>query len=404
MSGSPIVVLDIGSSKTLCIVGEAQSDQVKILGSGSSPSTGLRRSSITDMTKVVESIRTAVRDAERSAGLKITGAYVGMSGEGVSAAQHRSTVAILGDSNPIDEDDVQRALTAAEQEAAGTPQTVMHRIVQNYSVDGEPVQNPLWLQGNRLSIETLTVSAADFASTTLERAADEAGIHIAGFLLETLAAAETTLSIDERDMGVGLLDMGAGTSDLALFCGPLRHVVDIPLGGDDITRDLSMVLNISSREAEQLKTQCAVRYDGEEGDDMLSFNMTSGRSNSMTRHQISEIIEARQREIFEYVGKAIEASPHASMMAAGLVLTGGGALMGDVAELAEEVLGLPVRLGVPQDLVAPGVMQDPSYATAIGLLKLAGSEYDDIGRAEAPLPSSSTNGFFSKLSKILSLF
>ena len=170
----------------------------------------------------------------------------------------------------------------------------MHRIVQNYAVDGEPVQNPLWLQGNRLSIETLTVSAADFASTTLERAADEAGIHIAGFLLETLAAAETTLSIDERDMGVGLLDMGAGTSDLALFCGPLRHVVDIPLGGDDITRDLSMVLNISSREAEQLKTQCAVRYDGEDGDDMLSFNMTSGRSNSMTRHQISEIIEARQ--------------------------------------------------------------------------------------------------------------
>jgi len=404
MSGSPIVVLDIGSSKTLCIVGEAQGDQVKVLGSGSSPSTGLRRSSITDMTKVVESIRTAVRDAERSAGLKITGAYVGMSGEGVSAAQHRSTVAILGDSNPIDEEDVQRALTAAEQEAAGTPQTVMHRIVQNYAVDGEPVQNPLWLQGNRLSIETLTVSAADFASTTLERAADEAGIQIAGFLLETLAAAETTLSIDERDMGVGLLDMGAGTSDLALFCGPLRHVVDIPLGGDDITRDLSMVLNISSREAEQLKTQCAVRYDGEEGDDMLSFNMTSGRSNSMTRHQISEIIEARQREIFEYVGKAIAASTHASMMAAGLVLTGGGALMGEVAELAEEVLGLPVRLGVPQDLVAPRMMQDPSYATAIGLLRLAGSEYDEIGRAEAPTPSSSTNGFFGKLSKILSLF
>ena len=404
MSGSPIVVLDIGSSKTLCIVGEAQCDNVKVLGSGSSPSTGLRRSSITDMTKVVESIHTAVRDAERSAGLKITGAYVGMSGEGVSAAQHRSTVAILGDSNPIDEEDVQRALTAAEQEAAGTPQTIMHRIVQNYAVDGEPVQNPLWLQGNRLSIETLTVSAADFASTTLERAADEAGIHIAGFLLEPLAAAETTLSIDERDMGVGLLDMGAGTSDLALFCGPLRHVVDIPLGGDDITRDLSMVLNISSREAEQLKTQCAVRYDGEKGDDMLSFNTTSGRSNSMTRHQISEIIEARQREIFEYVGKAIAASPHPSMMAAGLVLTGGAALMGEVAELAEEVLGLPVRLGVPQDLVAPNMMQDPSYATAIGLLRLAGSEYDEIGRAQAPTPSSSTNGFFGKLSKILSLF
>ena len=92
------------------------------------------------------------------------------------------------------------------------------------------------------------------------------------------------------------------------------------------------------------------------------------------------------------------------MMAAGLVLTGGAALMGEVAELAEEVLGLPVRLGVPQDLVAPNMMQDPSYATAIGLLRLAGSEYDEIGRAQAPTPSSSTNGFFGKLSKILSLF
>lgn len=404
MSGSPIVVLDIGNSKTLCIVGEAQGDQVKVLGSGSSPSTGLRRSSVTDMTKVVESIRTAVRDAERTAGLKITGAYVGMSGEGVSAAQHRSTVAILGDSNPIDEEDVERALTAAEQEAAGAPQTIMHRIVQNYAVDGEPVQNPLWLQGNRLSIETLTVSTADFASTTLERAADEAGIHIAGFLLETLAAAETTLSIDERNMGVGLLDMGAGTSDLALFCGPLRHVVDIPLGGDDITRDLSMVLNISLREAEQLKTQCSVGYEAEGGDELLSFNMTSGRKNSMTRQQISEIIEARQREIFEHIGRAIETSPNAQMLSAGLVLTGGGALMENVSELAEEVLGLPVRLGIPQDIVAPSMMQDPSYATAIGLLRLAGSDYNEIGRAEAPGPSSHTNGFLGKLSKILSLF
>ncbi len=404
MSGSPIVVLDIGSSKTLCIVGEAHAEQIKILGLGSSPSTGLRRSSITDMTKVVESIRGAVREAERAAGLKITGAYVGMAGEGVTATQHRSTVAILGDSNPIDEDDVQRALTAAEQEVSGAPQTIMHRIVQNYTVDGESVQNPLWLHGNRLAVETLTVSAADYACTTLERAADEAGIHIAGFLLEPLAAAETTLSIDERDMGIGLLDMGAGTSDLALFCGPLRHVIDIPLGGDDITRDLSMVLNISLREAEQLKRQCAVRCDSEEGDEMLSFTMTSGRTNSMTRHQISEIVEARQHEIFEYVGRAIEASPHGQTLAAGLVLTGGGALLGNVAELAEEVLGVPVRLGVPQNVVAPHLMQDPSYATAIGLLRLAGGEHEEIGRAEAPTSSSSGNGFFGKLSKILSLF
>lgn len=396
--------MDIGSSKVLCLVGETQGEQVKILGMGSSPCAGLRRSSVIDMTKVVDSIRHAVREAERAAGLKITGAYVGMAGEGITAAQHRSTVAILGNSNPIDEDDVQRALTAAEQEVAGSPQTVMHRIVQDYAVDGESVQNPLWLHGNRLSIETLTVSAADFACTTIERAAGEAGLSIAGFLLEPLAAAETALSIDERDMGVGLLDLGAGTSDLALFCGSLRHVVEIPFGGDDITRDLSMVLNISTREAEQLKRQCAVRYPGEDGDDMLSFTMTSGRTNSMTRHQLSEIIEARQREIFEFVGKAIEATPHGQMLAAGLVITGGGALLGNVAELAEEVLGLPVRLGIPQNIVAPSLMQDPSYATAVGLLRFASSDHDEIGRTDSPVAASSGDGFFGKLSRILSLF
>jgi cell division protein FtsA len=402
MAGSPIVVLDIGASKVLCLVGEVQNDQVKILGMGQSPCAGLRRSAVVDMTKVVEAIRHSVRDAERAAGLKITGAYVGIAGEGVEAIQHCSTVAIVGNASPIDEEDVQRALAAAEQEASATPHTTMHRIVQSYAVDGEPVQNPLWLHGNRLAIESLTVSAADHVCTTLERAASEAGLDIAGFLLEPLAAAETTLSIDERAMGVGLLDIGAGTSDLALFYGPLRHVVEIPFGGDDITRDLSMVLNISMREAEALKRQCCVCCYGEEGDEMLSYNMTAGRTNAMTRQQLSEIIEARQQEIFEFVREAIAATPHGQMLAAGLVLTGGGALLGNVAELAEQILGIPVRLGIPQDIVAPSSVQDPAYATAIGLLRFAGSDHGEVGKAPTPEPAGI--GFLGKLSRILSLF
>jgi len=402
MAGSPIVVLDIGASKILCLVGEVQNDQVKILGMGESPCAGLRRSAVVDMTKVVEAIRQSVREAERAAGLKITGAYVGIAGEGVDAMQHCSTVAIVGNSSPIDEEDVQRALAAAEQEASATPHTTMHRIVQSYAVDGEPVQNPLWLHGNRLAIESLTVSASDYVCTTLERAASEAGLDIAGFLLEPLAAAETTLSIDERAMGVGILDIGAGTSDLALFCGPLRHVVEIPFGGDDITRDLSMVLNISMREAEELKRQCCVRCHGEEGDEMLSYNMTAGRTNAMTRQQLSEIIEARQQEIFEFVREAIASTPHGQQLAAGLVLTGGGALLGNITELAEQVLGIPVRFGVPQDIVAPSSMEDPSYATAIGLLRFAGSDHGEIGKAEEAEPAGI--GFLGKLSRILSLF
>ncbi len=401
MAGSPIVVLDIGASKVLCLVGETHDDQVKILGMGQSPCAGFRRSAIIDMTKVVEAIRHAVREAERTANLKITGAYVGMAGEGIDAVSHCSTVTISGSSTLIDEEDVQRAQTAAEQESAATLYTIMHRIVQSYAVDGEPVQNPLWLHGSRLAVETLTVTASNHVCTTIERAAAEAGLDIAGFLLEPLAAAETTLSVDEREMGVGLLDIGAGACDLALFCGPLRHIVEIPFGGEDITRDLSMVLNISPREAEQLKRD----YGGvccTEGDETLTFNTTAGRTNSMTRQQLSEIIEARQQEIFEFVRDAITATPHGQMLAAGLVLTGGGALLSNITQLAEEVLGIPVRIGTPHDLVAPDAQQDPSFATAVGLLRFAGGDHEELGKPQAPEPAS--NGFLGRLSRILSLF
>ena len=143
MAGSPVVVLDIGASKVLCLVGEMQAEgRLKVLGIGNSPCAGLRRSAVIDMPKVVDSIRSAVGKAERSAGLKITGAFVGIAGEDVSTRTSRSAVAISGTSNPIDEDDVQRALTAAEQSAPSGAQTVLHRFVQSYAIDGELVQNP----------------------------------------------------------------------------------------------------------------------------------------------------------------------------------------------------------------------------------------------------------------------
>ena len=141
---------------------------------------------------------------------------------------------ISGSSNPISEADRDRALLAVAQEQVAEDQTVMHRFVQSYAVDDEPVQNPLWLHGNRLSIEVLTVSVAEHLCTAFRHAASKAGVEIAGVVLESVGAAQATLSQDERDMGVALLDLGAGTCDIAVFQGPMRHVEEIPLGGDDI--------------------------------------------------------------------------------------------------------------------------------------------------------------------------
>lgn len=405
MAGSPVVVLDVGASKVLCLVGEVQNNsQVKILGLGESPCTGLRRSAVIDMPQVAESIHTALAEAERSTGLKIAGAYLGMAGEGISAQTNTSAVGISG-SNPISEEDRDRALLAVAQEQTVEDQTVLHRFVQSYAVDDELVQNPLWLHGNRLAIEVLTVSVAEHLCTAFRHAAAKAGVEIAGVVLESMGAAHATLSQDERDMGVALLDLGAGTCDIAVFLGPLRHVEEIPLGGDDITRDLSVVLSIPFREAEQLKCRFgSVSCSGKEGDQTVTYHTTSGRAYSLTRQQVSEIIEARQREIFEYVRQALvnTPTPYNDRLSAGIVLTGGGAALEQIALLAEEVLGHRVRIGVPQDVIAPATVSDPSYATAIGLLRFVANEHS--AAAESHDADRPRNGVAHALGKLFNFF
>jgi len=402
MTGSPIVVLDIGAAKALCMVGELQADdQLKILGVGSSPCRGLRRSAIIDMPRVVEAIGAAVGEAGRSAGLKITGAYVGLAGEGVVAHTNHSTVAISGTSTPIGASDVQRGLAATEQAMPAGNLLLLHRFIQSYAVDGEYVQNPLWLHGNKLEIETLSIAASRQACTTLQRAAAEAGIEIAGFIHETVAAAAALLSEDEREMGIALLDIGAGTSDLALFHGQLRHLAEIPFGGDDLTRDLSVVLNMSPREAEQLKQQYGyVGNPADRADQTLTFNTTAGRPHTISQHQLKEIIEARQQEIFEFVRREMERNRCGRKLAAGIVLTGGGALLENVAQLGEEVLGMPVRVGAPQGIIASEALADPHYATAIGLIRFAVDE--EAQEASPAQPAPSGRRFIDRLTRLFS--
>ena len=404
MAGSPVVVLDVGASKVLCLVGEVQNNsQVKILGLGQSPCTGLRRSAVIDMPQVAESIHTALTEAERSTGLKIAGAYLGMAGEGICTQTNYSTVGISGSSNPISEEDRDRALLAVAQEQVAEDQMVMHRFVQSYAVDGEPVQNPLWLHGNRLSIEVLTVSVAEHLCTAFRHAASKAGVEIVGVVLESVGVAHATLSQDERDMGVALLDLGAGTCDLAVFSGPMRHLEEIPLGGDDITRDLSVVLSIPIREAEKLKCRFgSVSCPGEDGDEAVTYHTTAGRTCTLTKQQVSAVIEARQREIFEYVRQALVNSSYNDRLAAGIVLTGGGALLDQVAPLAEEVLGHQVRIGVPQNAIAPTDVSDPSYATAIGLLRFVANEHSTP--VESHDADRSRNGFAHALGKLFNFF
>ncbi|NKB70258.1 MAG: cell division protein FtsA [Candidatus Latescibacteria bacterium] len=403
MAGSPIVVLDIGASKVVCMVGEVQADEkIKILGVGNCPCTGLRRNVVIDMPKVVGAIGGALREAERSAGVKITGAFVGLAGEDIITHTNRSTIAISGVSNPIDEEDVQRAMTAAEQIPEQSDARVLHRIVQSYTVDGELVQNPLWLHGHKLEVEALSITASSHICSTLERAAREAGVDIASFIMEPVAAASAAVSQDEHEMGVALLDIGAGTSDLAVFHGPLRHVAEIPFGGDDLTKDLSMVLNTSPREAEQLKREYGQLLPPQEQlEKAVPYRSTANREEQIPLEQLSAILAARQQEIFEFVQRELDSIPHGRMLAAGLVLTGGGAQLGGVAQLGEQILDMPVRLGAPLETIGADVAQNPTFATAVGLLRFA-AEFD--GPMEAVQEAGRSESFMDKISRLLSFF
>ena len=408
-SSSPVVVLDIGASKVHCLVGESLVGETgpdgdcRILGVGISPCRGIRRSAIIDMPRVVESIRNAVAEAERAAGLRITGAYAGIAGQDVQAHCSRSAVAISGSSEPIDERDVERALAAAEQAAPPAQAVALHRFVQSYAVDGEPVQNPLWLHGHKLEVETLSATASEHACTTLRRAAGEAGVDIVGFLVESVATASAMLGTDEREMGVGLLDMGAGTCDLALYHGSLRHLAEIPFGGQDITRDLSMVLNISSREAEQLKCEHGgVCTEDTEADEALTFRTTAGRSHTILRDQLDAIIEARQQEILEFVGREVERSGQGHMLAAGMVFTGGGALLRNVDRLGEDVLGLPVRIGEPCEMISPNAVQSPAHATGVGLLRFASDASEQLAPTLQPAGGGSRPRLMDRVARLFS--
>ena len=406
MVGSPVVVLDIGASKIQCLIGEGLLDgeNVRILGAGSSPCQGIRRNSVIDMPRVVQAIRNSVAEAERSAALKITGAFVGVGGgDDIEIQTSKSAVAVSGLSEPIDERDVQRAVAAAEQASPPCDGLVLHRFIQSYAVDGEPVHNPLWLHGNRLEVETLSAAASGNLCTTLERAVSEAGLAVAGFVLESVAIGRALLSPEEREMGVGVVDFGAGTSDLAVYRGNLRHVAEIPFGGEDITRDLSVVLNISPREAEQLKREhgCVCCGGEEDGDEPISFNTTSGRAHSLLRQQLSEIIEARQQEILEFVASEVRNSGCSSMLAAGMVFTGGAALLGNLAQLGEEILGVPVRIGAAQNILSAERMDDPRSTTAVGLLQFAAHGQADFAD-EFHHANGAPAGILNRITKLFS--
>ncbi|MCB9135236.1 MAG: cell division protein FtsA [Anaerolineales bacterium] len=375
MDDSVIVGIDVGTTKVCALVGRVEErDRLRILGLGVEPSRGIRKGAVVDLASAAQTIRHAVDKAERTSGLEIKSALVSLAGAQISALNSKGVVGISG--RAITEDDVARAMDAARAVAIPHNQEIIHIIQRNFTVDGqEGIRSPIGMHGYRLEVETHIITAATSTVENLRQCVADAGVEVTQFVLAPLAAAEMSLTDSEREMGVVACDIGSGTTDIAIYIeGDVWHTAILPVGGGHVTSDIAHGLRLSTEIAENIKLKHAhTRIDDVPAEEYFTVQ-TFGEEGPLqiSRQDLAHITGARVEEIFSLVQQEIKRSGYDGLLPAGMVLTGGTALLPGIRQVAHEVLGMPVRIAQPTDLIGmTDQLSSPAFATAVGLLKWA---------------------------------
>ncbi|MCL6519244.1 MAG: cell division protein FtsA [Armatimonadetes bacterium] len=367
--------LDIGTTKICCLVAEITTGaSLEILGVGITPCTGLRKGVVVDIASTVSAIRKAVEEAQKMAGERIDSVVVGITGEHIACLNSRSVVAITHPRREITEADLERALESSRTIVLPSDREIIHAIPRWYSVDGQRgIRAPIGMHGNRLEVETHVVTGVSTFLQNVLKCVHQAGLSVDGTVLEPVATGECVLLPAERELGVALADIGGGTSDVAAYIeGEIYFSGIVPVGGNHVTKDISVGLRTTIEEAERIKLNygyAAIKFVGNDE----SFEFTSIGSNKVRRlpqKVLAEIIEPRAAEMCQLIGEQIEKAGCREKLSAGLVLTGGGALLRGLPELMSEVLGFPVRVGAPSNLTGhASAVSSPACSTAVGLLE-----------------------------------
>ncbi len=396
MTSEPIVAaLDIGTAYTTAIVAAVHGDlprtpTLRVLGVGHTRTMGLRRGVVSDIEEATRSIRKAVEEASRVAGVTPDSLYVGIAGEHVRAMCSTGVVAISG--NEIMRTDVDRVNEVARAMAIPQDRELLHAIPQEYRVDKtDGIRDPVGMIGTRLETEMYLVTIGSSPAMNLRKSIERAGYKTRELVLEPLASALAVLTEEEKELGVILLELGAGTTDLAVFHeGKIRHLGTIPYGGNAVTSDLVQGLGITNNDAEQLKEAYGCAYEPMvDSEQVIAMPASASHGERhISRELMTHIIHQRMDEIFDKVQREVQTAGFAGRLNAGIVLTGGGAALEGVSELAADVFGLGVRVGVPGDNVGGLVEQiaEPRFATAVGLA-LYGAHRVALGGVIARRPS-----------------
>ncbi|MBE0696610.1 MAG: cell division protein FtsA, partial [Anaerolineaceae bacterium] len=327
MVDEPIVVgIDIGTTKVCTLVARVESERsLRILGVGIEPSQGIRKGTIVDLQAASQSIARSIEKAERSSGLEITAALVSLAGSHVSSVNSRGVVGISG--RVIDQDDVARALDAAQAVAIPHNREIIHVIQRGFTVDGQDgIRMPVGMHGYRLEVEAHIITAAAATVENLRQSVQASGVEVTQFVLNPLASAEVVLSETERTMGCVVCDIGGGTTDMAIYLdGDVWHTMVLGVGGNHVTSDIAHGLRLSMAQAEEIKKQYghAVQSEIDENDTFSARIFGEERAAEISRRELSMIIEARMEEIFDLVLQEIKRSGYDGLLPAGMVLTGG---------------------------------------------------------------------------------
>lgn len=369
--------LDLGTTKVCAVIAEKipEKNKIDILGFGVAPSEGLHKGLVANIGKTAEAIKAAMSQASNRAGIEIKTLNVGVAGEHITSIRHRNYVTINREEKEITKEDLDRLEADVRTIRIPSDRQILHIIPEEFSVDHQGgIENPIGMSGSRLEASSHVVLASVAAIENIKKSVERAGYQVQDYILQPIASSASVLDESEKDLGVALLDIGGGTTDIAIYHKKsIKHTRVIGVAGNQVTNDIRESLGVITEEAERLKkeygyaTESAIIKD----EDILIRGVGARGNTKIPISLLTQIISLRMRELFTLVDNEIRAAGFKSKIKAGIVLTGGGSLLRGCTELAEEVFGLPARIGVPQDL-GEGLsneIESPEFATVAGLIK-----------------------------------
>lgn len=368
-----VASIDIGSYKTCCVIARVNSkNDIEILGAGQVLSEGVKRGTIVNIHEASNSISKAVEEAEIMAGIQINSVYLGLSSIYCEGINTKSVVAVNNKEREITENEIRRAINSATERVVPMNKEVIHVIPQQYSVDNQDgIKNPLGMNGTRLEVSLRIINANVTQLQNLIKAVSKANLAIRDFSVGSIAEGELLLTEEEKDLGVVLIDIGGGTTEtIGYYNGSVWFNGAIPLGGIDITSDISSIFKTTLQQSEKIKKlyghSSPINVDANE---TIEIQMINKRVKTVKRIDLAKVIEARVEEIFSEVKKQLESSGMYEIATAGIVLTGGSSLIPGIEETAENIFDLPCRIGYIENIGGlSDTVKNPIYAKAVGMI------------------------------------